>query len=96
VVAVAGLLVTIGAAFGVLSTRHRLDAGLAPRALLDELAAEGLLDDATGFYEAMIMRLDRTRSRDADTIERATTAFTAMLCGILVLLRGLTLAALVG
>jgi len=95
-IAVMGLLVTIGAAFNVLAARHRPDADLDPRELLNELATDGLLGDEADFYTEMISRLDDAQKRDADTIARLTTAFTAMLCGILVMLCGLALAALVG
>lgn len=96
VVAVGGLVLAVGAAFRLLSARHRSDSELDCRQLLDELTACGFLDDEARFYEAMIMRLDDAKNRDDATIERLTTAFTAMLCGILVMLCGLALTAVIG
>jgi hypothetical protein len=43
----------------------------------------------------MITRLDDAQKGDIDAAERLTIAFTAMLCGILAMLCGLALAALV-
>jgi hypothetical protein len=96
VIAVSGLAVTVGAAFRMLLARQRPDTELDPRELLDELAAGGLLDDEASFYTDMISRLDDAQKRGADAIEWLTAGFTAMLCGILVMLCGLALAALVG
>jgi hypothetical protein len=44
----------------------------------------------------MIARLGKELDDHADTVERLATTFTAMLWGILVMLCGLALAALVG
>lgn len=96
VVAVGGLAVTVGAAFRILLTRHRTETDLDPRDLLNDLTEHGLLNDESRFYEAMIMRFDEAMNRDDRMIQRLTTAFTAMLCGILLMLCGLALAALVG
>jgi hypothetical protein len=95
-VAVVGLVITVVAAFRILSTRYRSDAILDPRELLNELTDAGALDDETSFYAEMITRLDDAQKGDIDAAERLTIAFTAMLCGILVMLCGLVLAALVG
>jgi hypothetical protein len=96
VVAVIGLALTVGAAFRVLYTRHRPAARLDARKLLDELAKEGALDDVAGFYAAMITRLDNAQKRNADASERLTTDLQAMMCGIIVMLCGLALVALIG
>jgi len=94
-VAVGGLAVTVGATFHLLSVRHRPDPELAPRKLLAELAEDGILDEDAAFYAAMIMRLDDVQGRHHMRIEQLTTTFKAMLCGILIMLCGLALAALV-
>lgn len=93
---VGGLTLTLGAAFRMLLARHRSAADLDARKLMDELAGKGSLDDAPRFYTAMITRLDKLQKRDADAIERLTADFTLMLSGILVMLCGLALAALIG
>jgi hypothetical protein len=67
-----------------------------PYRLTAELDREGLLHDEAAFYETMIVRLGRQFDRSAQAIDELTTAFTAMLWGILVMLCGLALATIVG
>ncbi|HEX4805265.1 MAG TPA: hypothetical protein VFU94_05135 [Conexibacter sp.] len=94
--AVAGLLVTIAGAFRVLGMRRQPVEQIDPRRLSAELDDEGLLADEVDFYDAMILRLGEHVDRDAATVEKLATSFTAMLWGILVMLCGLTFAAIVG
>lgn len=95
-IAVGSLLVTVGAAFRLLVSRKRPVLDLDHRELATELARDGLLDDEAAFYTTMIARLGGQLKREAETSARLSTAFTAMLWGILVMLCGLALAALVG
>jgi hypothetical protein len=96
VIAVGGLALTVGAAFRLLLTGRAPDADLDARRLLDEFTHDGALDDEIRFHTAMIRRFAEAQVRDVKTIERLAARFTAMLCGILVMLCGLALAALVG
>jgi len=95
-VTVSGLAATIGAAFCVLLTRLSPIPGLDPVELLNELTEKDLLDDARSFYSTMIERIGDRMERDAELVDQLTTAFTALVCGILVMLCGLAFAALVG
>lgn len=94
--AVAGLLAMTASAFRLLTARHRLADRIDPRRLAAELATLGLLADDAGFYEAMIARLGEHVDRSAAAVEDLARSFTAMLWGILVMLCGLALAAIVG
>lgn len=94
--AVGGLLAMVTGAFRLLAVHHRPGDEIDPWELTDELARRGLLDGETVFYEAMIRRLARHRERRLTVYEQLTAAFTAMLWGILVMLCGLALAAIVG
>ncbi len=96
VVALAGLTLTIVAALRILGVRG--GTGFEPdvRELATALNAEGVLDDATSYYTAMIARLGDQLMRNIAHIDRVATAFTVMLCGIIVLMGGLALATIVG
>jgi hypothetical protein len=96
VVAVGGLLATTLGAFHLLSAHRHPVPGIDPQTLAAEFARDGLLDDETAFYLAMLVRLCECRNDGASASEQLTRAFTAMLWGILVMLCGLALAALVG
>jgi len=50
----------------------------------------------TAFYETMISQLNSHRLRNVGAIDLLERAFTAMLCGILVMLCGLATATIVG
>lgn len=95
-VAVGGLVVTVFAAFRLVAERRRPADRLDPRRLAAEFRSEGLLDDDNAFYSTMIGRIADLARRGDQAIDRLSRAFTAMLWGILVMLCGLALAALVG
>lgn len=95
-VAAGALLVAVTAAFRVLTTRQRATHGLDPRELAAALRRDDLLDDNTTFYATMIVRLGDRASRNALVIDRLANVFTIMVWGILVMLCGLALAAIVG
>jgi hypothetical protein len=94
--ALVGLMLTLGASAYLLRAGRRIGFDDDPTALAAVLARDGLLDDPDGFYAAMILRLGDHAARNTVVIERLLTAFTAMLCGILVMLCGLAAAAIVG
>jgi hypothetical protein len=96
VIAVGGLLLGTVAAFRLLGVRHRSLDALDPRRLATELAQSDQLEDEAAFYAAMIARLGMELDDRANTVERLATTFTAMLWGILVMLCGLAIAAIVG
>jgi hypothetical protein len=102
---VAGILALVvavgGLAVALVATRSLLTHRAAPleedvSRLTVELGQDSALDDATQFYEAMIGRLARHARRTTRSLDGSERTFTAVLCGILVMLCGLALAALVG
>jgi hypothetical protein len=96
IVAVGGLFLGIAAAFRILSIRHRPSEAFDPRRLTAALADGDELEDGAAFHAAMIERIGTELDDCANTLGRLTITFTAMLWGILVMLCGLALAALVG
>lgn len=94
--ALSGLLATLSAAAYLVGGRRFVGLDSDPRGLLAALQREGLLDDDALFFDAMIGHLGRRRAHNAAAILRLEAAFTAMLCGILVMQCGLALAAIVG
>lgn len=96
VVAVAGLLATVASALYLLSPGRHFRVRRDAHRLATTLARLNALDDPASFYRVMIEWL----SKDADLVlvelDELTGAFTAMLCGVLVMLCGLTIATLVG
>jgi len=96
VAAVGGLLATVTGAFRLLAAHRRSGDEIDPWKLTAELAQRGLLDGEAVFYEAMIRRLAKHRERRLVVYKRLAEAFTAMLWGILIMLCGLALAAIVG
>lgn len=93
---VGGLLLMTTSAFRLLSVRHRLTDRIDPRRLTRELEQRGALDDEMAFYETMIARIGREVDRGALALQQLAAAFTAVLCGILMMLCGLAFAAIVG
>ena len=95
-VAVGGLFVAVFGALAILASRdlqaHELDL----RAVARKLDGAQTLDDVEAFYTAMVARLSRAATRNAAVLDGLHARFTAILCGILVMLCGLALAALVG
>jgi hypothetical protein len=96
VAAVSGRLVVIGAAFRLLSAHRHPVPDIDPERLAGDFARSGLLEDEMAFYRAMLMKLSERRNEAADAIVQLAQAFTAMLWGILVMLCGLALVALIG
>jgi hypothetical protein len=96
--AAAIVLVGLAVALAALtwSARRLTDAELDPRTLLATLERDGLLDDETRFHAAMIARLGDRAALTAGAVDRLASAFTAMMFGILVMLCGLALTAIVG
>jgi len=96
VVAVGGLAVAVAATGRMLAGRRDLTDLLEPRDLVEDLRRHDLLDDEAAFYKTMITRLARASESARDAVDRLAALFTAILWGILVMLCGLGLAALVG
>lgn len=94
--AVGGLLLSTAAAFRLLGFGHRPSEALDPRHLTDDLVSGNQLDDEAAFYAAMVARIGKELDDRDDALDRLATTFTAMLWGILLMLCGLALAALVG
>ncbi len=95
-IAVGGFVVAVVTAALVLHTRHPLSSDIDIRVLSGRLVHDGALVDAWLFYSTMISQFARQAADNAMLVERLQAHFTAMLCGILVMLCGLALAALVG
>lgn len=91
-----GLLVTLLAARSLLGPRQLMSHDIDMSHLMTLLEQEGALDDITTFYTAMIAHLHDDATDNVALLDRLDATFTAMLCGILVILCGLALAALVG
>lgn len=96
VVAVGGVIATTLGVFRLLSAHHHPMRDIQPRRLVADLERDGLLDDDKDFYSVMILRLSERLDENAEAIEQLARAFTFMLWGILAMLCGLALAALVG
>lgn len=84
------------AAFRVLRVGKRTADLIDPRQLAGELGDAGLLAKGADFYDAMIVRIGKHIDNRTAAAEELATSFTAMLCGILLMLCGLAFAALVG
>jgi hypothetical protein len=96
VVAVGGLAVAVAAAGRMLAGRRGPTDALNALDLVEDLRRGDLLADEAAFYEAMITRLAERAESASEASDRLATTFTAILWGILVMLCGLGLAALVG
>ncbi|HXE45173.1 MAG TPA: hypothetical protein VN635_08240 [Conexibacter sp.] len=96
VVAIVGLLAMTGGALRLLAARRRQPVQLDPRELIATLQRGGALDQEAAFYDAMIIRIGEQVDYATGVLEQLATTFTAMLCGILVMLCGLAFAAIVG
>ncbi len=94
--AVGGLFVMVTGAIRLLGVCRRPVEGPDPQQLTAELKRGGMLDDEAAFYESMIARLGDRRKAVEIAFEHLDTSFTAMVWGILVMLGGLALAAIVG
>jgi hypothetical protein len=95
-VAVGGLFIAVVVAASMLRARRTACVELDILALAERSACDAELEDLPTFYLTMISRLGREMADNAALLDRLHTQFTAMLCGILVMLCGLALAALVG
>lgn len=94
VLAVAGLLTTVLAAWKMLTHRPQRNP-LNARALLDDAETDGSIKDETSFLRWMIEAVGQ-REDDAETeVNWLGRQFTAVMGGILVMLCGLAIAALV-
>jgi hypothetical protein len=93
---VGGLFAALSAAAALFRTGDRRSPDTDVRALAVDLTRDGALDDVSIFYARMISRLSREIAINDDRLARLHTYFTGMLCGILAMLCGLALAALVG
>jgi hypothetical protein len=96
IVAVGGLFAAVIAAASILRARRPTFANLNVRALAELLTHDGVLDELPTFYSTMIARLSRVAVHNVALLDRLQAQFTVMLGGILVMLCGLALAALVG
>jgi hypothetical protein len=94
--AAGGLLVSVAAAFRLLASRRRISNEFNAGTLMTTLKQADALDDSARFYTTMIARLSHRGIRNAAFIEQLAADFTAMLCGILVMLCGLAVSAIVG
>jgi len=95
-VAICGLLLETAATFRLLTMRRGPLDDIDVRRLATDLQSLGVLDDEGEFYEAMIIRICERIDRRANAVEETAASFTAMLWGILLMLCGLALAAIVG
>ncbi len=96
VVAVCGLLAAVAGVLRLLGAHRRPVDAVDPREILSQLERSVLLHDEGMFFEAMILRLAEHHDRRTAGFADLASAFTAMLWGILVMLCGLALAAIVG
>lgn len=94
--AIGGLVAALTAAGRLLIQDHRLSPDPDARSLTAALEREGALDASAAFYGSMILRLSDQAAANATLLDGLGSAFTAMLCGINVMLCGLALAAIVG
>jgi len=95
-VAVGAFFVAVANALTVLVSRRLETIEIHVHLLADELQQSAALKDAEAFYSTMITRCGRRASANAAMLDRLHTRFTTMLCGILVMLCGLAVAAFVG
>jgi hypothetical protein len=95
-VAIIGLLVTLSTSAYLLGTSQLASFDANVHRLTTSLRQDGLLDDLTLFYGAMIASLGEQLDKNERGIRRLQRAFTCMLSGILVMQCGLTLATIVG
>jgi hypothetical protein len=95
-IAVGGLFVAVVAALSVLRVGRRRPSTIEAAALVGRLSADGAMADPSAFYPMMIALIGRETDDNAVSLARLHARFTAMLCGILVLLCGLAIAALIG
>jgi len=94
IVALVGLLGALCGA-GYLLTTPGLPTKVDPQALVQAFERQRELDDLDAFYRTMIGGLGAMRQRGDRELRRLHRVFTYMLCGILVELCGLALAAAV-
>jgi hypothetical protein len=94
--AVGGLFATIVSVAAILRSRGLVAADDDVRRLAAALDREGALVSSEAFYSTMISRLGRISADNAAMLDRLSERFTAMLCGMLTMLCGLALAAIVG
>lgn len=95
-VTVVGLLITLGTAAHLLRAVRVASFDADPHRLAVALSRDGVLDDLTRFYWAMIEGLGVVRVDNERGIRRLSRTFTSMMCGILVMECGLALAVIVG
>jgi hypothetical protein len=93
VIGLVGTVVAVLAAGYVLVPRH-FRFGMASREALAVARAPGL-ESARDFYASMVVLLDERRAKNSAVIRRLDLAFTVILCGMLIALCGLLLAAAV-
>lgn len=96
VISVGGLAAALFAAARILTARGETPAHQDVQALVDQLTGDGALVDVATFYSTMLSRLGGHTAHHVALLDRLHSHFTAMLCGILVMLCGLALAAIVG
>lgn len=95
-IAVGGLFIAVVAALSVLRAGRRRSSTIEAAALIEQLAADGAMADPSAFYPTMIALIGRETDDNAASLVHLHARFTAMLCGILVMLCGLAITALVG
>jgi len=94
-VALGGLAATVAGAFRVLRERYTVGLDLDPNRLARVLQHRDSLDDDRRYYLAMLTYLGEAKERNHDVLTRLGRDITSMLWGMLVMLCGLALAALV-
>jgi hypothetical protein len=94
--AIGGLFLVVLAAVSMLRVGDRRESELDIDELLAQLSDDGALNDPSAYYTTLIALIGREADKKAALLARLHTRFTAMLCGILVMLCGLALTALVG
>ncbi|HKG02055.1 MAG TPA: hypothetical protein VKB03_02650 [Conexibacter sp.] len=95
-IGVGGLFIAVVAALSMLRVGRRRSSNIEAATLVERLSADGAIADPSAFYPTMIALIGRETEDNAALLVRLHARFTAMLCGILVLLCGLAIAALVG
>lgn len=95
-VALSGFFAAVFEVMVILGFRGLVATETDARAVASNLDRRGALEDAEAFYVTMIARFGPNVAENAALLDRLHARFTAMLCGILVMLCGLAATALVG
>ncbi len=95
-VAVGGFCSAVFEAIAILAFGDLVAVETDVQALASSLDRGGALGDIEAFYVTMIARFGPNARENAALLDRLNARFTSMVCGILVMMCGLAVAALVG